>query len=245
MKSSMALLSLVVAVVVISYIGLVGSQFLYYVAIAKDLVRQTKSYSNSSENSSFNILVLGDSTAYGVGAATPEETTAGRLAHMYSASVENYAVSGAQTQHMLDQMSRAQRERYDLVLVQVGANDVIYFSSIEQTGIRLEETLKELRKKSDHVVLLTAGDIGNAPLWPWPLNKIYTKRTALLREVFMKVAEKNGVAYVDIFAMPDPFEKDEEKYYAGDKLHLSGDGYELWTGFITDTIVLQWPALKK
>lgn len=173
------------------------------------------------------VLVVGDSTAVGVGASA-ELSIAGRISQLLDASVENYAVSGAKTGDVLQQLSRAQKERYDLVLVQVGANDIIRFSSLDTLRGELPLVLAEARKVSDSVVLLTAGKVGEAPFFPRALSWLWTARAGTVREHFMAAAQKHDVVYVDLFSASDPFASDTERYYARDGLHLSKDGYGFW-----------------
>ena len=59
------------------------------------------------------MLVLGDSTAVGIGAMRPEESVAGRVSNFLNADrVENYAVSGAVTNDLNEQMKNAALPKY-------------------------------------------------------------------------------------------------------------------------------------
>lgn len=235
--------------------GLIGAVLVYglivgvslYVGYQKAvrLVAQTKRFDTRTEVHTHTLLLLGDSTAHGVGASLSEETTGGRLAHALDAAVENRAESGAKTTDVLGQLDGASRSRYDLIVIQVGANDVIYFSDIETTATTLAEVLARARERSDRVVLLTAGNIGDAPLWSWPLGYWYTVRTRALREQFMSVAEKQSVAYVDLFPRLSMLKENPQEYYAPDGLHLSGSGYAVWAQYMLETIQTVWPEMSQ
>lgn len=209
------------------------------------LVAETRQFDTRTEVHSRTLLLLGDSTAHGVGALLREETTGGRLAQALDASVENRAESGAKTKDVLGQLNSAEQPRYDLIIIQVGANDVIYLSDRDTTTTTLTEVLSHARVKSDRIVLLTAGNIGDAPLWLWPLNRYYTLRTQALRESFMSVAQKEGVVYVDLFPHLSIFKENPQKYYAPDGLHLSGEGYALWAQYILETMRTVWPEMSQ
>ncbi len=198
------------------------------------------SYASSGERM---MLVIGDSTAYGIGASKPEDSTAGRVSTALNLGVENNSRSGARTREMLGQLDRSQHPRYELILMQVGANDVMKFSSIAKTAAELDAALQRATQMSDRVMLLTAGDIGTIPLWPVPLDDIYTLRTIELRDVFMAVAERHGVEYVDLYALPDPFLTDIDRYFTQDTLHPSSDGYAVWSEYILESIHARWPEL--
>lgn len=175
-------------------------------------------------------LVVGDSTAVGVGVSMPEKSVAGLLAaefpHM---SVENRAVSGAKLADVIAQLASTDGT-YDLVLIHAGANDVLYFSSKQTIKDGVVHLFKEGQKKSKNVVVLTAGNIGLAPVLPWPLGYVMTVRTKYLRMLMMAEAEKTGAHYIDLYKErgQDPFEHDIAHYYAPDGLHLSDQGYAHW-----------------
>ncbi|MBP9669389.1 MAG: SGNH/GDSL hydrolase family protein, partial [Candidatus Pacebacteria bacterium] len=192
---------------------------------AEMTVAQTVPYTRSESPSGKSLLMVGDSTAYGVGAESPALSTAGRVGEVLGASVENHARSGGKTRELLAQLGKVQRTSYDVIVIQMGANDITHFSSSEQTQVELDQALRRAKELAPTVVLLTCGDIGNAPLWPWPLGHLYTYRAQVFREKFMTTAKEHGVLYVDLFTKPDVFTTDAARYYAPDGLHLSGEGY--------------------
>jgi lysophospholipase L1-like esterase len=232
------------------YLWIALAAFIWYVAyeivrvkclvtISAGLVGKAHSYKRSSGR--LSLLVLGDSSAVGVGAAHPDESVAGRLATALDASVENYAVSGAFTADLAAQFRRAERERYDLILIQIGVNDVIRFRSVGQAGQQLEVVLKEASKKSDRIVVLTAGKIGHAPFFPRLFGFIFTLRARALRARFMKTARAHGAIYVDLYRVHDIFRSEPRRYYAPDGLHLTGEGYGCWFDKVKQAIEKTWP----
>ncbi len=192
-----------------------------------------------------SMLVLGDSTAVGVGALTPGGSVAGYLAAALDASVENYAKSGAVAADIHAQFARAQRGQYDLVLVQIGANDVIRFRSHQGAQENLDRLLQAVAHTSDHVVLITAGKIGDAPFFPRLLAPILTMRAQALRKRFIETATLHGAVYVDLYHAADPFSSDPARYYAPDGLHLTSDGYRFWFDETRQAIQKRWPHLLK
>ena len=73
------------------------------------------------------ILVIGDSTGYGTGAAHATDSIAGRLGTDYSAyAITNDSVNGRQIIGAAKVVAGLpDNDRYDLVLLQIGANDLI------------------------------------------------------------------------------------------------------------------------
>ncbi len=69
-------------------------------------------------------------------------------------------------------------------------------------------------------------NMGNAPVFHWPLSTIITDRTLKVRET----AKNKVVSYIDLFKnrKDDPSVKNFKKYYSPDMFHLSGDGYGIW-----------------
>lgn len=211
---------------------------------SKPLITATPPFNRGDQSLTKNILVLGDSLAVGVG-APGAETIAGRLAVALNANVENYARSGALTGDLDEQMMRAKKDRYDLILIQAGANDVIQLKSLGIAEKNMDELLVEAFKKSDHVVFLTSGNIGDAPLWPFPWRHIYLRRTLDLRERFMALATKHGALYIDLYSHGNLFASDPKRFYAPDDLHLSADGYAKWFEIIWKDAIARWPELSQ
>jgi lysophospholipase L1-like esterase len=198
--------------------------------LAKGLIRDAVSYTRTGEGK-HTMLVLGDSTAVGVGASR-EESVPARFATFLDASVENYAVSGARTKDIASQRVRAKRDSYDTVLIHIGANEIVGIGSLADAANELGAQLTVLSPIAKRVIVLTAGDIGAAPVFVWPLNAIISYRTRVLRQYFTDVCAKYGAVYVDIYAEPNIINMDIEKYYAPDGFHLKGDGYGYWFSIV-------------
>ncbi len=82
-----------------------------------------------------NIVVLGDSIASGYGLDAKEYSYAQIVADYMDANLENYAAAGATTEETLaavrsfDAEKKAQLAEADVVILSVGANDIIEYSS--------------------------------------------------------------------------------------------------------------------
>ena len=207
------------------------------------LIRATPPYTREDATLTRRILILGDSLAVGVGAPS-DMTVAGRLAPSFNANVENYAKSGAQTKDLDAQLSQAKNNRYDLILIQMGANDIIQLRSLETAAGNMDRAITSARQKSDRVAFLLVGNVGAAPLWPWPWPSIYTSRTLDLRKRYLALAQKHDVLFVDIYTRDDIFASDPDRYYADDQLHLTADGYETWHEIISEDVRSRWPELQ-
>ncbi len=186
-----------------------------------------------------HFLVIGDSTGVGVGVSDPRFSVAGRLGSEFpNASVRNLSRSGARTAELLPLLEEIPSKSFDFVLFQIGANDVIRFTSYDNLRRDIAAVLKEGNRIAHAQALITAGNIGLAPIFPWPLSVIYTHRTRIVREMFMDAAKESGTVYVDLFREKgeEPFEKDVARYYAPDREHLSDEGYGYWFEALTEAL---------
>lgn len=230
------------AFMLLAYAGFETIRIFRLVKISARLVAQNTPF--SKETGGQSLLVLGDSTAAGVG-SVPEGTVAARISDVLDMSVENHARSGAKVADILTQLSSAQREKYDLTLIQIGANDIIRFTNLGDLQDSLSRALEEVRAHSNRVVVLTAGKVGEAPFFPRMLGWIWTMRAAQVREVFIAETEKHGVLYIDLFSAPDPFSEDPGTYYAPDGLHLRADGYQYWYTETLRAMQARWPDIVR
>ena len=229
----------VLVVAVVCYIGYEFVRMSRLVRVSAGLVEATYPYMKNE--GAKTLLVLGDSTAVGVGAPA-NLTVAARLSGALDASTENYSKSGAVTADLLAQIAHAKRARYDAILIHIGANDIIRFHNVGKTREELDASIKEISQKSDHIILLTAGKVGRAPFFPKLFGWLWTRQSAALRSQFIVVAEKYNIAYVDLYNGPDPFSEDPQKYYAPDGLHLTGDGYGEWYKQVAAAMESKWPG---
>ncbi|MEK7628668.1 MAG: GDSL-type esterase/lipase family protein [Patescibacteria group bacterium] len=229
--------ALILMIVLLCYLVYEGIRVMRLVAISKTLVRTAQNFERTE--GVVSVLVLGDSTAASVG-SEPALSVPGRLSEALDASVENYATSGAKVRDVRGQLTQAKSEHFDFALIQIGANDVIQFSSLDEVGALLDETLALVGKRADKIIVLTAGKIGDAPLFPLFMRPIYNWRSANLRTQFMMAAEKHGGVYVDIFSRSSPFASDPKKYYAPDFLHLTGEGYGFWFTILRHQVEKKW-----
>lgn len=206
-------------------------QILARVQAGRTAAARTVPFERFRSGASRRVLIVGDSTAVGVAVQDPRESVAGRLGEEFpDAHLENKGRLGARTRDVLTVLRDVRDARYDLVLIQVGGNDVLRFTPLDDLRADIDAALFEAGRLSDRVVLLTAGNIGLAPFFPRPVGWLYTWRTQRVRALFRETAQRHGARYVDLFTSrrDDVFLTDPPRYYAPDFLHLSGEGYRVW-----------------
>ncbi|MBP7060839.1 MAG: hypothetical protein KBA91_02565 [Candidatus Moranbacteria bacterium] len=223
--------------VLVIFLSLVGYGLFSYLRIqglireSSILVRSSVPYTQVATPDTPKVLFVGDSTGVGVGATRPGDSVAGRLGAAYPEwNIENRSVSGRKTAEILPTLRDLANEQYDTIVIQVGGNDIVYFSDLKQLEKDIASVLKEAKRVGGEVALLTSGNVGNAPLLPRPLAFLWEQRTLSVRGLFMEAARQAGVTYVDLYRDDenDPFKLEPLRYHAVDLFHPSSDGYALW-----------------
>ena len=224
---------IVVVVVIIGYIAYVAYPIYKAIHQTKYLMAEAVPYQQDPPNAKFSILMAGDSTAVGTGAATPAGSTAGLIGAEYpDASISNIGVNGLKLDGLLQKFQEMPTTtQYDLIVIQIGANDIVGFTPLSKVSSELSQGLVLARQHAKHVVVLTAGDVGLAPVFRFPLSYIFEQRTLAVRKIFMsEIAQYQNVSYVDLFKYRNDeiFNTDIPKYYAADHFHPSAAGYAVW-----------------
>lgn len=221
------------AIVLALLLCLVSGCVLFGVRVSRGLrlAQESEAYRQEPPGAVLRVLVVGDSTGVGTGSLDPAWSIAGRIGHDYPcAAVDNTADDGARIADVIAQLDGLQATGYRLVLVHAGGNDILRFTGLDEVRRASEEMLVKAGLKGGNVIFVSTGNVGNAPAFFWPLNSIYTERTRRVRSVFIEVARRLGVHYVDLFREreQDVFLRDRKRYFANDFLHPSAEGYALW-----------------
>jgi lysophospholipase L1-like esterase len=154
---------------------------------------------------------------------------------------ENRAVSGAVVADLPSQMKQMALAHYDTILLQIGANDIIGFSSASSTVATLAPILDQLTSRADHIYWMSAGNVGGATIFPFFMRPFYTALTIKYHTAFSELAREKGITYINLYTPPaiDPFTLHPEIYLAGDGLHPSSAGYTLFYKRLVETAGIQ------
>lgn len=203
--------------------------FFYRTYLLLNLSQAAKPY--TQDGGGGKMLFLGDSTAVGVGADTNKESIPGRFGAIFpKLTIENKAVSGSVIGDVKEQL-QGTRDHYDLVILQVGANDVVRLHDTRESAKELRHLLEMLSTKADRIVFLSAGRIGDTPFIQRPFKGYINKRALLAYERYEAVADDfENVLRVSLVQplLDDAFKNESEVYLARDQFHPSSAGYELW-----------------
>lgn len=185
------------------------------------------------------ILVMGDSTAVGAG-GTPEESIAGRLgADFPQAIIVNDSKNGQKLEGFLAALRAHREEKYDLIVFQIGANDIVGLTSEASIRKNLLTALTYANDMASHTIILSAGNIGLAPVFKWPLSVFYSSRSYAVRSLYQEEIKKYPqMRYIDLYhdRAHEPFNTDVDRFYAADHFHPSGAGYGIWYAQIREAL---------
>ncbi len=197
----------------------------------KEIAAASRPFELRNPGATRRILVVGDSTGVGTGAARPEESVAGRIASEFPGiEVINLARNGAKAKDALIQLESVRSAPFDIVLVQVGGNDILGFTDLEELRGTTLRLLSKARETGKAVLFMSTGNVGLAPAFFPPVSWLYTARTRQARAIFMDAAKTSGVRYVDLFREKgdELFLSDPDRYYTPDYLHPGSEGYRIW-----------------
>ncbi|MEO5896657.1 MAG: SGNH/GDSL hydrolase family protein [Vicinamibacterales bacterium] len=187
-------------------------------------------------------VVLGDSTAAGVGAPYDQGIavlTAKHLGKSRRVTMHNFAVSGARIRDVLDQqLSAAEALRPNIVLMAVGANDVTHLTSIPSMRQRFREIIRRLRaaNPASQIVITGAPDMGSPPRIPWLLRGIASLRAKLVNRMFRSEAERLNVVLAPIAERTGPLFRRDRTLFDADRFHPNARGYATWVEVLTGVL---------
>jgi lysophospholipase L1-like esterase len=179
------------------------------------------------------LVLLGDSTALGVGVDTMAETVGGQLAHMLAdagakVSLSTVAVAGARCSDLATQVARAQLgSRPDLAVILVGADDATHLVRPGEAAAALASAVRRLRDAGTAVVVGTCPDLAAARAFAPPLRQIigwYGRRMARAQSAAARAA---GAEVVDLAAHVGPVFRADPGMFCHDSFHPSADGYRV------------------
>lgn len=163
-----------------------------------------------------NIIIFGDSLAYGIG-ANPGFSIASQLSDYTKLTVINAGVPGDNTSDALKRLNNLPPNPY-LTIVIIGGNDVIQGRKSEETYSNVREIVRHLQEKGSIVALASVR------------SSVLTEGE--LTENYKKIAEETGSIFIgnileDIFGKPE---------LMSDQIHPNSDGYTLITDRIYKSI---------
>lgn len=189
------------------------------------------------------VLIVGDSSAAGVGALHQDEALAGRLAQALSSRLgepvgwQLIATSGHRSAHALAALQGAEVARADVLITALGVNDVVdqvrpaealaalhqlHALAVERAGVRLS-------------IHCAAPPMQQFPLLPQPLRWFFGRQAARYNAAL--VASVAGHPSRRVLHLPQALQRDAATLMAEDGFHPGPRGYALWAQALADQVV--------
>jgi lysophospholipase L1-like esterase len=187
------------------------------------------------------LAVLGDSIAYGQGAARPADRLAARLAadltaHGTPTAARVYAVRGARSDALAAQVRRAAAEPPDVALIVVGANDLTARVPPQRAARLLGEAVAALRELGAEVVVAPAPDLSAVPGVPATIVPIVRAGCALLRRLQTRAALAAGARVTDAAVTTSAQFAGDPALFSADRFHPSSAGYAVIAAALAPTV---------
>lgn len=185
------------------------------------------------------LVVMGDSTAAGLGAGEPAnaypQLLARRLASDgFRVDLRVFGLSGARVRDVLDeQLPKALEADPDYVFIGIGANDVTHLTSLGDVRSDMAEVLRTLEDRTEAETVIAGAPDMRAPAFYEPLRSLAGWRGRHVAAAIEDVGREEDVAVVELAEETGPkFGADPERFHSSDDFHPSADGYELWADAI-------------
>ena len=184
------------------------------------------------------LLVLGDSTAAGVGAATQHEALPGRLADALHARTDRgirwraVGKNGATAREIVERfLDEALTEPAELLFLSIGANDAM---TMRGTGAFVRDVRSildafETRNPGAFVLMSSLPVFGRFGLLPQPLRTALYRHSLALEAAARAVVERRPRTLMS--NDPPPYAED---FWAPDFFHPSSSGYRDWADWAVD-----------
>lgn len=201
-----------------------------------------RSLTLASPGPALTYVVLGDSTAAGVG--TDYESgiavqTARELARRHAVTMVNLGVSGARMRDVREQqLAEAAALRPDVVLLSAGANDVTHLTRIRSVRADLRAIVRELTAANPEVRIVITGapDMGSPPRMPRWLRGVATRRSRVMNRMFRAEAAAEGLLFAEIAERAGPRFRGDFSLYADDGFHPNDRGYATWLPLLNEKL---------
>ncbi|MGY1796267.1 SGNH/GDSL hydrolase family protein [Geodermatophilus sp. SYSU D00525] len=189
-----------------------------------------------------HLAVLGDSIAYGTGAARVEDGLGPRLAQVLrSAGIETHlsvlAVPGAVSRDLAAQVRRTAPLGADLAVVVIGANDLARFLPVEPAVAALGAAVDGLRAAGTDVVVVPAPDMSSVPFVPPAFRPVVQAACAAMQQRQAQVAEARGAVVAAVSGEVGRAFTTDPALFSADRFHPSSAGYARIAAALAPTVL--------
>lgn len=205
----------------------------------------------SLDGGALRLLIVGDSSAAGVGAAHQDEALAGRLAQALATRLgqpvgwQLVATSGHRSVQALAALRAAELAPADVLVTALGVNDVVDQVAPHDALAALDAIDAHAREHTGVRLSLhcAAPPMQSFPLLPQPLRWFFGRQAARLNAAL--AAQTRGHAWRRVVQLPEAMQRDAAALMAADGFHPGPRGYALWADTLADQIVAALPKVAK
>lgn len=194
------------------------------------IARVTPPYQQSGSDAK-RLLILGDSTGYGTGATRSSESVAGQIGAAFpQLTIVNKSTNGRAAKQLMRHVENF-KGFHDIILLQIGANDLLRHTPPAEVVEHIEALVKRLAPHTKQLIVMTASNIGAASRFDRKTQEVYTAASRIYEIVMAERAlETKEFTFVQLFTEPefDPFVLHPEINTSCDGLHPTSVGYRLW-----------------
>jgi len=184
-----------------------------------------------------NLLLLGDSSAAGVGVETAEASLLGQLLQNlsphYHVNYQMIAKTGQTTAGMIDVLMPLVNKPFDVVITALGVNDVTSQVPVEKWLCQQHELIVLIRQKFSPQKIIVSGlpPVREFPALPWPLNAYMGDWADAFNEALINLCNQHDT--VDFQSLRD---YPVEAQAAVDGFHPGPVVYSLWAQYLSEGI---------
>jgi lysophospholipase L1-like esterase len=177
-------------------------------------------------------LVLGDSLAFGTGAASPQDTLGARLTRALreagsAVELSVLAVPGATSLGLAEQLQRAAGHDADLALLVIGANDLTHQVPPARSAAALGEAVATLRERGTAVLVVPTPDLSSVAWVPPAFRAVVAGICDQLRARQTVAAEAAGGVVAPVGPELTARFAADPSLFSADRFHPSSAGYAL------------------
>lgn len=178
-----------------------------------------------------HLLIVGDSSAAGVGTSHQEEALLGQMRKRLSQTNTVHwtldAVTGATTAQTIQRLRDRPAQHFDVVCVSLGVNDITGLVPLPVWLSRYRTLLNLLRAKFGATVICVSGipKMAYFPLLPQPLRWVLGAQADRFdRHLRLRVASDADCRFVELDFRPDPSLMSIDGYHPGPKIYAQWGG---------------------
>lgn len=192
----------------------------------------------AGQGPALRLLIIGDSSAAGVGVATQSDALLGQvIALLGDHATIHYALvaqTGAKTTDVLGWLDALPDARYDIAVTALGVNDVTKGVSLRKWLRQQTLLLDQLaaRFKTEKIIISGLPPIGQFPLLPHPLRWVLGRQAARFdRHLRRLAAARSGCVALQFDIGLDASNMSEDGFHPGPAV------YATWAQAIAQTIL--------